>query len=529
MNNIFSFINTGSGFGLPNIPGLTPLFQGEPGNIPKQYVSGIDSNGQFILTTDPSKAVNGAVVAGGSARPTDQIKYQDQYGNVYQYSNSPGINSYNASETAYLQLVSGPGLTDPSKLPQGGSSQTPDQILTSGNYRDLGSVPVGQSLTSYASSTPQFNPSSGPVINGQAVGSDFSTNSGLGTGFTSGGVSYGGTRTLSPTTNPLSYTTTNTPDPNAIGGNRVLASSTVANPVSPISSNINPISTIGVSNLQAPDLTQIPVGQPFNYGGLQYIKNASGGITPYNGNSSQINTPSNTNVGGVDISSLPPDQQGLLQQLQSFLTKLQQNGQTINPNIQITPEQTAQFLSQAKNEIDPYYQNQLKISQDQLNQYLGYNEQQVIQNETLAQINYQNTLRNFDQSYADQGFAQSGGRNLANTNLATQTQIGLDQSRQAFQNSAYNAASNFAQQFGSENLPGSTQSITNEPRVISGSPNFLSDSNVSPVYSLSNNVYNGLTGSQQYQENVDVQNRANQLGQAYLQQQATQQQRSLTL
>ena len=56
----------------------------------------------------------------------------------------------------------------------------------------------------------------------------------------------------------------------------------------------------------------------------------------------------------------------LLTTLQSYLDNLTTQGQTINPNIDISPEMIQQFLTQAEQEISPYYAGQLKAIKDDL-------------------------------------------------------------------------------------------------------------------------------------------------------------------
>ena len=67
------------------------------------------------------------------------------------------------------------------------------------------------------------------------------------------------------------------------------------------------------------------------------------------------------------------------------------NGQTINPNIEITPDTVQQFLDQATSEIDPYYQNQIKVIKNDLSRNLSdlatkYNKQTAGLNGGWAKI-----------------------------------------------------------------------------------------------------------------------------------------------
>src|SRR3990167_8369757 len=65
-----------------------------------------------------------------------------------------------------------------------------------------------------------------------------------------------------------------------------------------------------------------------------------------------------------DLSGLPPEWVILYNQLQEYLTKLQERGERINPNIEITPQQVAEFTKKAEGEIDPYFGSQLKLARE---------------------------------------------------------------------------------------------------------------------------------------------------------------------
>lgn len=262
-----------------------------------------------------------------------------------------------------------------------------------------------------------------------------------------------------------------------------------------------------------------PDGQPIIPG---YNYNAGQGYTPVQ----QQPAPQQSAQSGAS-GTLPPEFQQLYDQLNTYLQKLQQNGQVLNPNIDITPNQVAQFLSQAHTEIDPYYSGQLKLALDSLNTSTNYATQNLQNNETQTERNYGQQLRTLGENSAEQGFAQSGIRQRQEGNLAYDTQQNLDQARRQLSYDTGNAARTFAQSYGSASLP--SPSIGNEPTVNAGSAAFTRPGGTSPLYQLSPDVYGALTGSQQYQQNADVQNRSSQLEGAFRTNQAIAQQRQLIL
>lgn len=236
----------------------------------------------------------------------------------------------------------------------------------------------------------------------------------------------------------------------------------------------------------------------------------------------------NGNTTPADISTLPPEFQALYSQLNTYLQQLQQRGQVLNPNVEITPAQTAAFLQQAKNEIDPYYQSQLKLATDTLTSSLNYASQQEQTAEQRLQQTYGRSLEGIGSTAADQGFAQSGIRQRNESDLAYNTNNQMQDARNALTQNSNNAARSFAQLWGTNSLP--SQLITNEiPRAIAGQPNFAQGGGTTPLYQLSPEVYAGLTGTQQYQQNADVANRASQLESAFRSNQAVDQGRQLTL
>lgn len=199
----------------------------------------------------------------------------------------------------------------------------------------------------------------------------------------------------------------------------------------------------------------------------------------------------------------------LYDQLDGYVQKLTANGQSVNPNIQISPEDIAKFTAQAQNEINPYYASRLAQARQSLFQSLGYSSSQIQQQEQDLQKTYGNQLNSLASSLADQGFAQSGIRSREEQNLADTTNSSLDSARASLGNSATNAASQFASTYGTSNLP-SQPTISGAPRALPGQAHF-STSASSPLYNLSPDVYSGLQGTEQYQQTADINNRVSQL------------------
>lgn len=200
----------------------------------------------------------------------------------------------------------------------------------------------------------------------------------------------------------------------------------------------------------------------------------------------------------------------LYKQMQDYLDKLQKNGQVINPNVQITPDQLAAFATQAATQIHPYYATQLGAATDSFLSNLGYNTDQFKNSISQAQTQYGRNLETLGASAADRGFAQSGIRQKEEGQLASDTQNNLDQLRGSLFNTSQNAARQFATTYGGAQVPGAPQ-IGAAPRVLSGQSQFDTSGSNSGIYQLDPNIYSRLIGSEQNSEKSATDTLASQL------------------
>lgn len=221
----------------------------------------------------------------------------------------------------------------------------------------------------------------------------------------------------------------------------------------------------------------------------------------------------NTRIANLRGETSSGGSSGLTGELDAYIQKLQAAGYMINPNVQLTPEKMAEFMSQAGSEINPYYSGQLKLAKDTLLRGIGYGEEDILRHEQQVQQQYGRQLQSIGEQAAEQGFAQSGLRQLSERQLAEQTQQDIDAQRRGLTRGATEVAAGFAQQYGTRNLP--ALSFSGAPRVLPGVEQFQTDTQESPVYSLSSDIYQGLTGEKQYQQEADIRRRASELESAY--------------
>ncbi|MFZ2151694.1 MAG: hypothetical protein WAV09_01145 [Minisyncoccia bacterium] len=221
--------------------------------------------------------------------------------------------------------------------------------------------------------------------------------------------------------------------------------------------------------------------------------------------------------------------------LKGYLEKLTTNGQSINPNVEITPERVSEFMKQAQSNIDefipyaskeikPFYENQLKIAREGFLRSAGYSQQQLVEHEAELERKFSETQKGIGESAAESGFAQSGMRFRQERENVDATQRALGQARSQVGNQVTGLASTFAQNFGTANLP--QMNIGSTPQV---GDNSFTRNGSSPFYQLSPETYNGLKGEQEFGQEAAIRSRAAELENAFRSSQATAQQRKLTL
>lgn len=224
---------------------------------------------------------------------------------------------------------------------------------------------------------------------------------------------------------------------------------------------------------------------------------------------------------------LPPYFQELYDTLNTYLKELQKRGQILNPNVEITPEKVAEFMKQAEAEIDPFYQNQLKIARESFLRSIGYATEDVLRQEKQAEKNYTRQLRELQSAAAEKGFALSGERVRSEQELAQETQEQLDARRKQLQFQTGTAARDVAGLFGAEAIGAPT--IAGGPTVAGGETGFSYSGRQLPLYELDPAVYQGLVGQKEFERRGALKKRASELEAGYREQEVLKQQRNLIL
>lgn len=260
----------------------------------------------------------------------------------------------------------------------------------------------------------------------------------------------------------------------------------------------------------------------------EYI--ASGGITgiPGGSSSSSGSGGGSGSSGGLNLPSTgDPGLDQLTGELENYLNELEKRGQVLNPNIVLDEKTLAKFTKQAEQEINPYYSSQLKAARESLLYNTGYSRSEVLQNEADLERQYKTAFKQTGESAADRGFALSGIRQQEEGELATNAQNQINAGRRTLDFNTGNQARTFAQTYGTSNMP--TLDISGAPSITGGETNFNRQGPSRSLYTLDPAIYDGLTGSQEFERRGQVSSRASQLEEAFRGNQALTQQRALTL
>lgn len=226
----------------------------------------------------------------------------------------------------------------------------------------------------------------------------------------------------------------------------------------------------------------------------------------------------------------------IFDQAKALLDELKKRGQVLNPNIELTPEKVAEFMKQievgknpftpyAEAEINPYYQNQLKLAREGFLTSLGYDKETILRNEANLERKYTQAFRGIGEQAAESGFAQSGVRQRQEQELGTDVQNQIDEGRRMFTNRADELSRAFAQTYGGGELKNLGLNISNAPKV--GDGRFVRPSGETGLYSLSPDIYDQLVGSEEYNRRAAVRTRQSELESAFRSSQAAGQYRNL--
>jgi len=195
-----------------------------------------------------------------------------------------------------------------------------------------------------------------------------------------------------------------------------------------------------------------------------------------------------------------PELDATMKMMEDYMEQLIKNGQIINPDVTFTPEEIAGFVAQASQELDPYYAQQLKIATDNFLREIGYDVESLKLTQEQAEKQYQRNLRSLGEEMAESGFAYSGLRKEKERQLAEETQQAIQEKRRPLEYGAGSKAREFAQLWGTENVPGAE--LPGLPSITPGVETWLKTTANQPLYQLSTDIYGGLVGSKEKEKTL---------------------------
>ena len=196
----------------------------------------------------------------------------------------------------------------------------------------------------------------------------------------------------------------------------------------------------------------------------------------------------------ISDSPKQPTYADMFNEIKKWWEEQMKNGMAINPNIEITPEHAAEFLTRAKSEVAPYYSSQLGAARSSLLSSLGFSKEETLAKEQALERKYGLDVRKLGEQAAETGFTFSGRRQEQERQLAEETQTQIESQRRSLGYGSEQLASAYGLKYGGANIPQET--ISQAPRALPGETSFTR-SGSQPLYQLSPDIYDQLIGSEQ--------------------------------
>lgn len=174
-----------------------------------------------------------------------------------------------------------------------------------------------------------------------------------------------------------------------------------------------------------------------------------GALSGQGGGLSPANAVITDNANKEYLDALTPELRSIYDQVTTNLSMMVEQGNRINPDLTITPELTAKFLEDATKELDPYYQELIRQSKQDLSTSFQQLQQDYNNKIQREQSSFQNQLENQDIQEADAGMTFSSGRVKREQDLVINEQQYLDDLFQSNQRSVEEKAISGERKLGS--------------------------------------------------------------------------------
>lgn len=170
---------------------------------------------------------------------------------------------------------------------------------------------------------------------------------------------------------------------------------------------------------------------------------------------------------------------------------------------EIDDQRLADFLEQAKQEVDPYYKQIYSQGQRDLQVGLSQIGEDVSAGEKALEGKYGGALRNIQDDAAKRGLTFSTAREDSEKDLLKQTQAAIEEGRREAERRALSLGTKAERELGSTNIPQNLPSVSGAPTPSLGQPgvyNFQQGTGTRSLY----NPQGGITGEQQYNQRGDI-------------------------
>ena len=216
---------------------------------------------------------------------------------------------------------------------------------------------------------------------------------------------------------------------------------------------------------------------------------------------------------GIDTSYWPPEMTALYNDLSSYIKDLSDKGKIINPDIEITPQMTAQFLSQAQTEVSPYYNQMFEQAKQDLRTAMSRVSEDYTTAAQEVGRQYGQALESTQESFARRGLAFSSDRERAERELAENASKMLEGKQTAASRQGYDIGLSTERYLGSSQMPSDSFSLSTGRAPILGKPGVYGMTSPSMSRSLYSST-GGITGEAERQKLFDIESRVKDLTQA---------------
>lgn len=148
-----------------------------------------------------------------------------------------------------------------------------------------------------------------------------------------------------------------------------------------------------------------------------------------------------------------------LKGISSYLDSIKSQGMKLNPNVEITPEITQKFLTQAETELEPYYSSQIKAIRTDLIKNLESLQKGYVSQKAKAESEFRDSLASSQEDFAGRGLAFSGQRQKTEQQFGESTGRYFEDLARTYQEKGTEMGSTAQRTIGSSNLDLSYPSI----------------------------------------------------------------------